>query len=176
MKAIRKPTLIGPFANAANGGASQTGKDIAGLRPDAIRFGRILVPSDFSDPSRHAIVYAARFAQQFGSRITLLHVIEPAMTPDFASFPLALDEEKVIESAKARLQALARAHQIDRVMDSAVVRAGNPFHEIAEAARELKADLIVIATHGFTGIKRALMGSTTERVLRHAPCPVMVVR
>jgi nucleotide-binding universal stress UspA family protein len=56
------------------------------------------------------------------------------------------------------------------------VRHGRAFQEIAEAARSLPADLIIIATHGYTGIKHALLGSTTERVVRHAPCPVLVVR
>ncbi len=139
-------------------------------------FARILAPTDFSDASRKALRYAARFAAQFGSRITLLHVIESSMSPDFTSFPLAMDEEKVAEAARQRLLGLARAHLDERYLAAAVVRSGNPFHEIAEVARELGMDLIIMATHGYTGVKRALLGSTAERVVRYAQCPVLIVR
>ena len=61
-------------------------------------------------------------------------------------------------------------------MEKALVRYGRSFHEIAEAARTLKVDLIILSTHGYTGLKHALLGSATERVVRHAPCPVLVVR
>ena len=63
-----------------------------------------------------------------------------------------------------------------KLIEKTLVRFGRSFHEIADAARTLKVDLIVIATHGYTGLKHALLGSTTERVVRHAPCPVLVVR
>jgi universal stress protein A len=141
-----------------------------------LRFARILVPTDFSDPSRKALYYAARLAEHFGSRITLIHVIEPVMSPDFTHFPLALDEEKVIAAARHRLLTLGRSVLGDRFIEDAVVRPGSPFHEISEAARELKMDLIIMATHGYSGVKRALLGSTAERVVRYAPCPVMTVR
>jgi nucleotide-binding universal stress UspA family protein len=62
------------------------------------------------------------------------------------------------------------------VVEKLLVRQGRAFHEIAEAARTLKSDLVIISTHGFTGVKHALLGSTAERVVRHAPCPVLVVR
>jgi nucleotide-binding universal stress UspA family protein len=57
-----------------------------------------------------------------------------------------------------------------------VVRLGHPYQEITDAARELKVDLIVISTHGYTGLKHVLLGSTAERIVRHAPCPVLTVR
>jgi universal stress protein A len=176
MKPIRKPMVIGPFATP-DGPHPETARasDTSG-RPDAPRFARILVPSDFSDASKRALKYAARFSEYFGSRIVLIHVLEPVMSPDFTHFPLALDEEKVTEAARSRLLHLAKGFLSERHIDHAVVRSGSPFHEIAETARELKADLIIMATHGYSGIKRALLGSTAERVVRHAQCPVMTVR
>ncbi len=63
-----------------------------------------------------------------------------------------------------------------KCLDKPVIRIGQPFHEIATGAKTLKADLIVVSTHGYTGLKHVLLGSTAERVVRHAPCPVLTVR
>ena len=138
----------------------------------------ILVPIDFSAPSRKALDYAVPFAKQFGAKLTLLHVIEPIPGPDFAnSFPLMMENDKVVATAKGKLQMLVKQNAIDpKILERAVVSEGRAFHEIARAAENLKADLIIISTHGYTGLKHALLGSTTERVVRHAPCPVLVVR
>ncbi|MBI5387677.1 MAG: universal stress protein [Verrucomicrobia bacterium] len=173
---MKKPSAIRAFAGTANdfGSASQEGATTP--RPESLQFTRILLPTDFSDASRKALKYATRFVEQFGSRVTLIHVIEPVMSPDFKTFPLALDEEKVVENVRNRLLALARSHFHERQIEGVVVRTGNPFHEISEAARELNIDLIIISTHGYTGVKRALLGSTAERVVRHSQCPVMTVR
>jgi universal stress protein A len=176
MKAIRRPSVISPFAGGAAAEGESPGGKAESARLPGLGFARILVPTDFSDPSKKALRYAARFAGQFGSRITLIHVVEPVMSPDFTHFPLALDEEKVLENARQRLVSLARSHLDERCLDAVVVRSGNPFHEIAEAARELKVDLVIMATHGYTGVKRALLGSTAERVMRYAQSPVMIVR
>lgn len=173
MKAIKKPTVANAVIPQAGVGPAED-KGHAPARP--LAFGRLLVPTDFSDPSRRALDYASCFCRQFGSRVTLIHVLEPVMSPDFKTFPLALDEEKVVESARQRLAQLARGRIPEGHLDALVVRAGNPFHEIAEAAREMQADLIIIATHGYTGLKRALLGSTAERVVRYAKCPVLAVR
>jgi nucleotide-binding universal stress UspA family protein len=108
--------------------------------------------------------------------VSLIHVIEPVMSPDFKTFPLALDEDKMLENARQRLAQMAKGRIPERHIDALVVRAGNPFHEISEAAREMHSDLIIIATHGCTGLKRALLGSTAERVVRYAKCAVMTVR
>jgi universal stress protein A len=175
-KATRKPAVIEAFAGANHSegqpGGSPRPAGIAG----AGAFARVLVPTDFSDPSKKALKCAREFAARFGSKITLIHVIEPIMSPDFTHFPLALDEDKVAEGARQRLLSLAKTHLDAGALEGVVVRNGNPFHEITEAARELKIDLVIIATHGYTGIKRALLGSTAERVVRYAQCPVMTVR
>jgi universal stress protein A len=138
----------------------------------------VLVPLDFSEESKKALDYAVPLAKQFGAKLTLLHVVEPVATPDFAAtFPLAIENDKVMAVCKGRLEHLIKVEAIDpNLVERALVRAGRSFHEIAEAARTLKVDLIIISTHGYRGLKHALLGSSTERVVRHAPCPVLVVR
>ena len=143
-----------------------------------LRVKSILVPLDFSPPSKKALEYAVAAARQFNAKLTLLHVAEPIATPDFAgAFPLAMEDDKVMAVAKHELESVLKAARVPRGMvEKILVRFGRSFHEITEAARTRKADLIIISTHGYTGLKHALLGSTTERVVRHAPCPVLVVR
>ena len=138
----------------------------------------ILVPLDFSASSERALDYAAALARQFKAKLTLLHVVEPVATPDFAaSFPLAMENDQAKAAAKKHLESVAKAARISRGrVEKMLVRFGRSFHEITDAARTRKVDLIVISTHGYTGVKHALLGSTTERVVRHAHCPVLVVR
>jgi nucleotide-binding universal stress UspA family protein len=146
--------------------------------PLPLRIKSILVPFDFSPPSKKALEYAVTFARQFKARLTLLHVVEPVATPDFAaSFPLAMENDKLMAAAKNELEGAVKSARIPRgIVEKILVRFGRSFHEIADAARTRKVDLIIISTHGYTGLKHALLGSTTERVVRHAPCPVLVVR
>jgi nucleotide-binding universal stress UspA family protein len=137
----------------------------------------ILVPTDFSTPSRKALEYAIPFAEQFGARITLLFVAESPIRPsDLGFLPPFMENDAVLASSREALAELARQTVKPELLEKVLVRAGAAYVEITEAARSLKADLIVIATHGYTGMKHALVGSTTERVVRHAPCPVLVVR
>jgi nucleotide-binding universal stress UspA family protein len=137
-----------------------------------------LVPLDFSPPSIKALHYAAAFARQFNAKLTLVHVVEPVATPDFAaSFPLAIENDNLMAAAKYQLERVVKAARIPRgTVEKLLVRFGRSFNEIAAAARSRKVDLIIISTHGYTGLKHALLGSTTERVVRHAPCPVLVLR
>jgi nucleotide-binding universal stress UspA family protein len=154
--------------------ASAAAEAVLGL----LRIKTILVPTDFSPESEKALAYAVPFARQFKAKLTLLHVVEPVATPDFAkSFPLALEDDKVTAECKRHLERVVKDLKIvPKLIEKALVRHGRSFHEIADAARTLKVDLIIISTHGYTGLKHALLGSTTERVVRHAPCPVLVVR
>src|ERR1051325_5477316 len=137
----------------------------------------ILVPVDFSPSSKATVKYAARLAKQFGATLTLLHVVEPVATPDFAYYPLMMENDRVLAKAKQELDHVVATSQLDpKLLGKTLVRNGTAYHEITQAASSLKADLIVIATHGYTGLKHVLLGSTTERVVRYAPCPVLVVR
>ena len=137
----------------------------------AFRLKTILVPVDFSDCSKKALQYAVPFAKQFCAELKLLHVVElhPA-----GSEMAPYDFENVADGRK-ELQALQKTLG-DSVTSSIFVRTGTPYLEIAEAARELGADLIVISTHGRKGFSRMFFGSTTEKIVRNAPCPVLIVR
>lgn len=137
----------------------------------------ILVPTDFSEGSKKALRSALAMAKDSGATITLLHVVEPVALPELAALPVLLENDKVAASAKASLRRMCEREGVPAArLDRVLVRTGSAFHEITEAARTLKADLIVIATRGHTGLKHVLLGSTAERVVRHAPCPVLVVR
>jgi universal stress protein A len=146
--------------------------------PGLMRVKSILVPLDFSPPSKKALDYAVDLAREFKAKLTLLHVVEPVGTPDFAaSFPLVMEDDELMAVARNELEQQVKAARLPRPMvEKILVRFGRSFHEITEAARTRKVDLIVISTHGHTGLKHALLGSTTERVVRHASCPVLVVR
>jgi nucleotide-binding universal stress UspA family protein len=147
------------------------------LVPALLKVKDILVPIDFSKPSLKALKYAVAFAEQFGAKLSLLHVVEPIVVPDFASVPMPMDNNRLAAGAKARLEHLCNEGGLERrLVHKKLVRTGTPFREITEAARALKVDLIVIATHGYTGLAHAILGSTAERVVRHAPCPVLTVR
>lgn len=143
-----------------------------------LRVKKILVPIDFSPPSKNAFKYAVRFAEEFGGELTLLHVLEPQSMTGMMAIPeaTAFVETDIVAAGKnlRSLAATVRKEKIERPHWK--VRAGLPSHEIVEAAKEMDVDLIVIATHGYTGWKHFCIGSTAERVVRAAPCPVLVVR
>jgi universal stress protein A len=144
----------------------------------ALQLKEILVPIDFSPLSQKAFHYAVRLSQQFRTELTLLHVLEPVVPATFEGLSIDLpDSSEESSEAKKSLNALvgsARAAGISKVR-STFCR-GLASHEIVEAAKEFDVDLVVIGTHGFTGWKHFCIGSTAERVVRAAPCPVLVVR
>jgi len=150
----------------------------AAIPPTPLSIKSILVPLDFSASSKKALDYAVAVAKQFRAKLTLLHVVEPVGTADFAAtFPLVMENDKLMAAAKSELETVVKSARIPRSMlEMVLVRSGRSFHEIAEAARTRKVDLVIISTHGYTGLKHAVLGSTAERVVRHAHCPVLVVR
>jgi universal stress protein A len=140
---------------------------------------RILVPVDFSPLSKKALQYAIKLAREFDAAVNLFHVVEPEIPPAFDGFMIAPPPISNGINARCanRLNKLAssvRSAGLDRV--EAAIGTGLAAHEIVEAAKENEVDLIVIATHGYTGWKHFAIGSTAERVVRAAPCPVLVVR
>jgi glycine betaine transporter len=134
------------------------------------------VPIDFSVCSLKALRYGVPFAERFGADIYLLNVIEPGPFNDLASMPIMVAEEELRKDAQQRLLNIAENEIEELLPVNAQVRSGHAAHEIVELAKILKIDLIILGTHGHTGLKRAVMGSTTEQVVRQAHCPVFVVR
>ena len=138
---------------------------------------RILVPTDFSEESKKAFVYAAALAEQFNASLSVLFVLEMApFMSGFETMPLVLDTSAAMSSARRELSNWIQAQVPGTIPATPLVREGQGYAQIVEVARTEKIDLIVISTHGYTGLKHVLMGSTAERVVRHAPCPVLVVR
>lgn len=136
----------------------------------------ILATTDFSDQSLPAVRYALALSGKIGASISLLHVVELASSlSGMESVVLARTDAEVAALVHTKLEALAQREVKSDGKVTSVVRTGKPFHEIALAASERAADLIVIATHGYTGAKHVLLGSTAERVVRHAPCPVLTI-
>jgi len=148
------------------------------LVPQILHLKKLLVPTDFSDTSKKAVQYALRFAEQFGCEIALLYVVEPA-TPMIGA-PLGVElftEKDEFSMAEKDLAVLAaEAHTNGAHSVNSFVRVGHAPNEITKAAKELDVDLIVIGTHGYTSWRHFCIGSTAERVVRTAPCPVLVVR
>lgn len=139
----------------------------------------ILVPVDFSPPSLSAVRFAREWAARFQADVCLLHVIEPMSTAmafgaELATAPLFPPDYR--KNIRTELEKLAKNRSARSVKISVQIREGVPHDEIVNAARRLKSDLVIIATHGRTGLIRALLGSTAERVVRHATCPVLTFR
>ena len=141
---------------------------------------RILAPTDFSDSSAPAVRYAAEMAETFSAELILLHVVQDLalVLPD-AVMPTpmpAADLTQLIDAARTGLANQIAALGLARLNPRTEVRVGSPTAEIDAAAKDLGADLLCISTHGRTGLAHLLLGSVAEKVVRHAPCPVLIVR
>lgn len=140
---------------------------------------KILVPIDFSDYSKNALKYSVDFAIIFKSKIYLIYVIEPMIYPtDFSIGQVAIPalENDLSARAETELKNLITSEIGSKVESEFVIKSGKPFLEIIETAAELDIDLIIISTHGHTGVEHLLFGSTAEKVVRKAPCPVLTLR
>lgn len=139
----------------------------------------ILLPTDFSNLSLSAASYAIDIAKQYGAKVHLLNVLEKT-PPILAIRSLDLSEEKIIktidEEARHSLdKALEKINKDKSVEIIPVIKKGIDFEVINEYCKSNKIDLIVIATHGRTGILHTLLGSVAEKVIRYASCPVLVI-
>lgn len=141
--------------------------------PPVFRLKEILVPVDFTECTEKALFYAIPFARQFGATVTLLHVLEQAFVPA-TEFGMVVDVD-VSKDAMRELEKL-RARVAKQVKCRLMMRQGGAEYEIINAAKELDCDLIILGTHARTGVDRLLMGSTAEKVVRKAGCPIFVVR
>ncbi|MBI3849938.1 MAG: universal stress protein [Verrucomicrobia bacterium] len=137
---------------------------------------KILVPVDFSDCSNKALHYAIPFARQFDAELILLHVVQPYVpVPEMPTIDIGLLQSQMRGSGEKELKTLQRK-VAGEVSSEIAVRVGTPYMEIIKAVKELDVDLVILATHGRTGLAHVFLGSTAERVVRHAGCPVLVVR
>ena len=141
---------------------------------------RILVPTDFSEPSEEALKYAKGLASCLGSSIYVLHVLEDlaahAWTTEVYVSALPGVHEEMERQARERLDQVLTAEEKTRFKAETALRMGSAFVEVVRYAREQGIDLIVMGTHGRGAIAHMLLGSVAERVVRKAPCPVLTVR
>ncbi|MDT8441879.1 MAG: universal stress protein [Desulfuromonadales bacterium] len=142
-------------------------------------FKTILFATDFSESSDHAFRYALAMARQFDSRLAVIHVInEPVDLRGFYVPHITFDklEEEIEQGARKMMEKFCRTHMDDFANYDSHVVPGIPYEVIISKGEELSADLIVMGTHGRTGLDHVLFGSTTEKVVRKSPIPVMTIR
>lgn len=140
---------------------------------------KIVAPTDFSDLSQAAVAQAAGLASQYDTSLILVHVVEPILYPvDYLVIPKEMEEGNLVlmDNARKRLEQLRTTLVQQGIRAEVELRMGKPYLEIADVAKKKKAGLVVLATHGHTGLKHFYLGSTAEKLIRHAPCSVLVVR
>ena len=140
---------------------------------------KVLVPIDFSDYSKIALKYAADFAQKFNAEMILIYVVEPVIyPPDFSLGQIAIPSINTEWDIKAKeeLDKLADTEISNAITVKTIIKTGKPFIEVIETASEEDVDIIIIASHGHSGMEHILFGSTAEKVVRKAPCPVLTLR
>lgn len=140
---------------------------------------KILFPTDFSESARHALRYGISFAKEYKAELVLLHVVEDiavSYASDLFPVPMARVFDELSGYANSELHKLSEEARARGVAVRELLAQGRPSIEIVRVAREEAVDLIVLGTHGKGVLDRALFGSTTERVVRNAPCPVLTTR
>jgi len=143
-----------------------------------LKIERILCPVDFSELSAKAYEYACLLATEHGAKLSLLHVIEPlAITYPYFTYPEALDQIYTDMGTNARhhMAKLVKDHPLTGAEPEQIVENGPVTYSILALAERQHADLIVMGTHGRSGLEHVAMGSVAEKVIRKAPCPVLVV-
>jgi nucleotide-binding universal stress UspA family protein len=150
-------------------------------QPGLPRLRQILLPTDFSGCANYALPYAAAIARATGAGIVCVHVVETVVPAvGYAGLaepmPIADISEQLEDSAERELPRLTDCEELNGLEVEEVIVHGDAAAEIVRVAEEREADLIVISSHGRTGLGRIIFGSTAEAVVRHASCPVLVVK
>jgi nucleotide-binding universal stress UspA family protein len=135
----------------------------------------ILCATDFSDFSNHAIPYGIALAREFKARLFLCHVIDLSSAAIYGEAVLALEEQQKRMTGHAQDE-MTRLMSKESIDWEPLITVGNAAHEIARLAAERKIDITIAASHGRAGLKRIILGSVTERLMRTLPCPLLVVR
>jgi nucleotide-binding universal stress UspA family protein len=144
-------------------------------QPNDLR--KMLVAIDFSDFSKQALNYALTLAEKFDVEITLIHVIQPTIIPETLMVTTEPEVDmRMVPKAQEMLESLRRNTIDPAIPSTAIVQMGEPWEKIIEEAKMQCSDLIITASHGYSGLKDILLGSTAERVVRHAPCSVLTIR
>jgi nucleotide-binding universal stress UspA family protein len=139
----------------------------------------ILFATDFSESSDYAFQYAYSLAKKFNARLAVMHVInEPVDLRGFYVPHISFEklEEEIEEGAQKMMEKFCRTHIRDYDNYESFIVPGIPYDEIIKKADEITADLIIMGTHGRTGLDHVLFGSTAEKVVRKSPTPVMTIR
>lgn len=138
---------------------------------------KILWPTDFSEASNRALDTALEFAKSFSAELWLLHAVEPVRTmPAPANFALPVHYKDCMDTASRKLEAIIQERVQGRCPVKVCVDMAAAAEKILQVADEQSIDLIVIATHGESVFHHLLFGSVAEKVIRRAPCPVLVIR
>ena len=142
-------------------------------------FKTIVYPTDFSELSLHALPYAVSLAELTGAQLHCIHVVDDTyqywLAVDASAVPVGPPVEDLIAAAVEHMDAFIRDNMPDLVVQRKVLR-GRAFVEIIRYARLVEADLIVIGTHGRSALKQVLLGSTADKIVHKAHCPVLTVR
>lgn len=145
-----------------------------------IEIHRVLAPTDFSGHSEKAVRYACALAERFGAELHLIHILSEIIPagPDPLLMPVMPPQfyEESEQRAKETLDRLLPPHWGKPAAVTTAVRWGSPVEAIVDYCVEQSIDLLVIATHGRTGLSHVLLGSVAERIVREAPCPVLTIR
>ncbi len=139
-------------------------------------FKTILCPTDFSEDSYQALEYGARFARTSEGLLLLAHIIHVPSGELYQSVRPTLNFEDATARARALLEDIRQKRASAYGKCELIVEIGDPYEQLIAIARRRNADLIVTATHGRSGLRHLVMGSVAEKVIRHAPCPVLVIR
>jgi nucleotide-binding universal stress UspA family protein len=142
---------------------------------------KILFATDFSDNSRYALTYALSFARKYDATLYILHVVQQPSYPLGMYAEISFDamdkfNKNISQAVEKEMDALREKELQGFSRYECLIVNGTPFLEILRTAREKEADLIIVGTHGRTGLDHVLFGSTAEKVVRRAPCPVLSVR
>jgi universal stress protein A len=140
-----------------------------------VQLRRILVPIDFRDTTVAALRHAAAFARQYKATITLLHIVEPDGSHVRRNISREWLIEDLSEVGECQIRKLVDVIWGDEIVTDIVVAGGKPYWQIVNEAKETNADMIIMASHGAVGSWGFFRRGTTAKVVRHAPCPVLVV-
>jgi nucleotide-binding universal stress UspA family protein len=140
-----------------------------------VQLRRILVPLDFRDSMVIALQYAAAFAREYKATITLLHIVEPDGSHVRRNISRERWIEEMSEIGETQIRHLVDVIWGEEIVTDIVVAGGKPYQQIVNEAKETNADMIIMAHHGAVGSWGFFRRGTTEKVVRHAPCPVLVV-